>query len=143
MSDEQNGADTAPIAAAESAKSKVLMIDDAWHQLIVSAPRRPDAPGPEAMDTAIIMHTSGTTGVPKGAVMRHHDLLFNVTATINAQAFVTSDVHLVVNPMFHVTALYSSLPSAVMLKSPVIITADTTATGLLQLVADESKPIKN
>lgn len=132
-----SAADTAPIAAAESAKSKVLMIDDAWHQLIVSAPRRPDAPGPETMDTAIIMHTSGTTGVPKGAVMRHHDLLFNVTATINAQAFVTSDVHLVVNPMFHVTALYSSLPSAVMLKSPVIITADTTATGLLQLVADE------
>jgi acyl-CoA synthetase (AMP-forming)/AMP-acid ligase II/lysophospholipase L1-like esterase len=132
-----SAADTAPIAAAESEKTKVMVIDEAWHQLIGSAPRRPDAPGPETMDTAIIMHTSGTTGVPKGAVMQHHDLLFNATATINAQAFVTSDVHLVVNPMFHVTALYSSLPSAVLQKSPVIITADTSATGLLQLVADE------
>ncbi|MDP7740026.1 MAG: AMP-binding protein, partial [Lentisphaeria bacterium] len=71
-----SAADTAPIAAAESAKSKVLVIDDGWQQLVASAPRRPDAPGPETMDTAIIMHTSGTTGVPKGAVMRHHDLLF-------------------------------------------------------------------
>ena len=132
-----SAADTAPIAAAESAKSKVLVIDDGWQQLVASAPRRPDAPGPETMDTAIIMHTSGTTGVPKGAVMRHHDLLFNVTATINAQEFVTSDVHLVVNPMFHATALYSSLPSAALQKSPVIITADSTATGLLQLVAAE------
>jgi acyl-CoA synthetase (AMP-forming)/AMP-acid ligase II/lysophospholipase L1-like esterase len=54
---------------------------------------------------AIIMHTSGTTSSPKGAVMRHSDLLFNVMAAINAHQFAPSDVHLLVNPMFHCTAL--------------------------------------
>jgi len=90
----------------------------------------PDAP-------SIIMHTSGTTAAPKGAVMRHSDLVFNVMTTINAQQFTQQDVHLLVNPMFHCTALYSSLPAAAYQKTPVIITADTTAVSLLGLVARE------
>jgi len=88
-------------------------------------------------DPAIIMHTSGTTAAPKGAVMRHSDLVFNVMTTINAQGFATTDVHLLVNPMFHCTALYSSLPAAACQKTPVIITADTTPDGLLRLIAQE------
>ena len=35
-------------------------------------------------DPAIIMHTSGTTGMPKGAYMRHADLFFNVRHAIFA-----------------------------------------------------------
>lgn len=86
---------------------------------------------------AIIMHTSGTTAAPKGAVMRHSDLIFNVMTTINAQGFVSTDTHLLVNPMFHCTALYSSLPAAACQKTPVIITADTSPDGLLRLIAHE------
>ncbi len=86
---------------------------------------------------AIIMHTSGTTSAPKGAVMRHSDLIFNVMTTINAQNFVSSDVHLLVNPMFHCTALYSSLPSAAYQKTPVVITAETQPDKLLALIEQE------
>lgn len=92
------------------------------------------SPLPEE-NISIIMHTSGTTAAPKGAVMRHCDLIFNVMTTINAQRFVPGDVHLLVNPMFHCTALYSSLPTAAYQKSPVIITADTTPDGLMALIA--------
>ena len=88
-------------------------------------------------DVSIIMHTSGTTGVPKGAVMRHSDLMFNVMTTINAHQFCPSDIHLVVNPMFHCTALYSSLPTAAYQKSTCVITADTGAEYLMALVAQE------
>ncbi|NLF17510.1 MAG: AMP-binding protein [Lentisphaerae bacterium] len=88
-------------------------------------------------DPSIIMHTSGTTAAPKGAVMRHSDLVFNVMTTINAQGFTPDDVHLLVNPMFHCTALYSSLPAAALQKTPVVITADTTPNGLLRLIAEE------
>ena len=88
-------------------------------------------------DPAIVMHTSGTTAAPKGAVMRHSDLIFNVMTTVNAQGFSPADVHLLVNPMFHCTALYSSLPAAAYQKTPVIITADTTPDGLLRLIEKE------
>lgn len=97
----------------------------------------PSLPAIAPEDISIIMHTSGTTATPKGAVMRHVDLMFNVMTTINAQGFRPSDVHLVVNPMFHATALYSSLPSAAYQKSPVVITADTTPDGLLRLIEQE------
>lgn len=88
-------------------------------------------------DLSIIMHTSGTTAVPKGCMVRHADLRFNVAAAINAHQFEPSDVHLLVNPMFHCTALYSSLPTAAYQKAPVVITPDATAGVLLNLVARE------
>ncbi|MBT3289317.1 MAG: AMP-binding protein [Victivallales bacterium] len=97
----------------------------------------PTTPEIDPGDVSIIMHTSGTTSIPKGAVMRHSDLIFNVMTTINAQKFVPSDVHLIVNPMFHATALYSSLPAAAYQKAPVIITNDTTPDGLLRLIETE------
>jgi acyl-CoA synthetase (AMP-forming)/AMP-acid ligase II/lysophospholipase L1-like esterase len=88
-------------------------------------------------DPSIVMHTSGTTAAPKGAVMRHADLVFNVMTTISAQGFTEEDVHILVNPMFHCTALYSSLPAAAYQKTPVIITADTSPDGLLRLIERE------
>lgn len=88
-------------------------------------------------DLSIIMHTSGTTSTPKGAMMRHCDLMFNVAAAINAHDFNPADVHLLVNPMFHCTALYSSLPTAAYQKTPVIIMAQTDPEELLRAVERE------
>jgi len=88
-------------------------------------------------DLAVIMHTSGTTGMPKGAMMRHSDLLFNVMTTINAHQFFPRDVHLIVNPMFHCTPLYSSLPAAAYQKTPVIITDSTSPGTLMKIVREE------
>lgn len=88
-------------------------------------------------DLSIIMHTSGTTSTPKGAMMRHRDLMFNVAAAINAHGFDPEDVHLLVNPMFHCTALYSSLPTAAYQKTPVVITASSEPEVLMGLVARE------
>ena len=98
---------------------------------------RADLPALAADDLSIIMHTSGTTATPKGAMMRHSDLLFNGAATINAHGFSPADVHLLVNPMFHCTALYSSLPTAAYQQTPVIITASSAPETLLALVARE------
>jgi acyl-CoA synthetase (AMP-forming)/AMP-acid ligase II/lysophospholipase L1-like esterase len=129
-------------AAAEVAVPVIARLDAAaagpglaWPELFRDEPPplppiAPDAP-------AIIMHTSGTTATPKGAVMRHCDLMFNVMTTINAHQFSVRDVHLLVNPMFHCTALYSSLSTAAYTKTPVIITATTDPAALLELVARE------
>lgn len=86
---------------------------------------------------AIIMHTSGTTSAPKGAVMLHGDLVFNAMTTIKAQNFTGQDIHLLVNPMFHCTALYSSLPVGAWQKTPLVITNDTQPESLLALIEKE------
>ncbi|MDH7568425.1 MAG: AMP-binding protein, partial [Armatimonadota bacterium] len=83
---------------------------------------------------AIIMHTSGTTGLPKGAVMRHTDLFFNVRHAIFAHSFRHEDVHLLVTPMFHATALYSLLPSSAYLGSTLVISGRSEVRELVELV---------
>ena len=108
-----------------------------WTALERESGGKESTPGIEPGDVSIIMHTSGTTGTPKGAMMRHSDLLFNVMAAINAHQFCASDVHLLVNPMFHCTALYSSLPSAAYTKTPVVIASPADPAGLLETVARE------
>ena len=52
-------------------------------------------------DANIIMYTSGTTGVPKGAVLSHRKIFFNA---LNANIFYSlahDDVMLVPRPLFH------------------------------------------
>jgi len=128
--------DAGAIRAAESVGAVVFATGSAsgglpsYDDLI-----RCDAAAPEVEiapdDLSIIMHTSGTTATPKGAMMRHCDLMFNVCATINAQGFSPNDIHLLVNPMFHCTALYSSLPAAAYQKAPVVIVDSSASAATL------------
>ena len=127
-------ANSIPLSVAEANATAVLALDLAKLPDDLSAPPLCDL---LADDLSIIMHTSGTTSTPKGAMMRHSDLMFNVAAAINAHDFSMSDVHLLVNPMFHCTALYSSLPTAAYQKTPVIISASTDPEDLLALVQRE------
>ena len=87
---------------------------------------------------AIIMHTSGTTGRPKGAMMRHGDLLFNNRLAVYAHGLRHEDVHLLVVPMFHATALYSLLPTSALLGSTIVLAARSDPVFLLSLIQEQS-----
>lgn len=85
-------------------------------------------------DLAIIMHTSGTTGRPKGAMMKHGDILFNLKNAIMTHSFRHEDVHMLVVPMFHCTALYSMLPSNAYLGNTVVIAPKPDIGELVELI---------
>jgi acyl-CoA synthetase (AMP-forming)/AMP-acid ligase II len=97
-----------------------------------------DAEGPAADvqpdDLILIMHTSGTTGRPKGAMVTHADLLFNIRVAIRAHDLAPDDVHLLVAPMFHCTALYSMLPGSAFLGSRIVIAPAPDLNDLVDLV---------
>jgi malonyl-CoA/methylmalonyl-CoA synthetase len=70
----------------------------------------PDGPAPELDaagrgDPALICYTSGTTGAPKGAVLRHGNLLASAAALRLAWRWVEDDRLVLALPLFHIHGL--------------------------------------
>jgi acyl-CoA synthetase (AMP-forming)/AMP-acid ligase II len=136
---EQTAAVTQGALAAEGLSPHVLVAGETpadgppidWGGLEARATRTADI---AAQDLAVILHTSGTTGVPKGAMMRHEDLLFNVANAILAHSFRHEDRHLLAIPCFAPTASYSLLASTAYLGASLIIAPRPQAHELLDLI---------
>lgn len=60
-------------------------------------------------DIAACLFTSGTTGKPKGALLSHSNLVFDVRASTERIQMDSRDQHLCVLPLFHSFALMATL----------------------------------
>ena len=69
----------------------------------------------EANPVAVIPYTSGTTGVPKGVVLSHRNVLANVRGCVEHFNFTSDNVLLGIMPFFHTFALTTTLvlPAAI------------------------------
>ena len=63
-------------------------------------------------DPCVIMYTSGTTGVPKGAVLTHDNMLWNaINMAVAGPGIGGTDITVAAAPLFHIGALgLSALP---------------------------------
>lgn len=69
-----------------------------------SSPQEPGVPLSEE-DECQLMYTSGTTGKPKGALLTHGNLLWNLFNTILGREEREGEVSLVIGPLYHTAAL--------------------------------------
>lgn len=58
-----------------------------------------------ADDPCQIMYTSGTTGKPKGAILSHHNILWNLFNTVVGREHRPGEISLIIGPLFHTAAL--------------------------------------
>jgi long-chain acyl-CoA synthetase len=64
-------------------------------------------------DVAVLLYTSGTTGMPKGVMLSHHNLIFNAKAGCATQNFKHGDVSLAVLPLNHSFGIINSIGAAI------------------------------
>ena len=80
-------------------------------ELADTAPATPDDPATDPEDMAILLFTSGTTGEPKAAVLRHRHLTSYVITTVEFMGADADEAALVSVPPYHVAGISAVLTS--------------------------------
>ena len=91
-------------------------------------------------DTFAIFFTSGTTGLPKGAMVSHLNLEANGYNQMIADASHPDDVNLVATPLYHMGALFMAV-TYMMLGCRQVVLEKFEPAGWLELVAAESATV--
>lgn len=100
------------IAKTAGAKSVLTMDADGNGTLIEHANSQKqdfDTISREPDDLAALLYSSGTTGVPKGIMLTHANLLRNTESLVEAWGFTDNDRLLHALPIFHVHGLFVAI----------------------------------
>ena len=85
------------------------------------AGRRPEPVTKVGDDVAVLTYTSGTTGVPKGAMNTHANLAFNAQTYRDWIQLGPDDRVLGVAPLFHITGLVGHVCVAMLVGCPLVL----------------------
>jgi long-chain acyl-CoA synthetase len=89
---------------------KLMMRGEFQRVALSSAPEQVTAPG-EPHDAAIQLFTSGTTGKPKAAILRHRNLMSYILGTVDFASADEKDAILVTVPPYHIAGVSAVLSS--------------------------------
>ncbi|MDB2389600.1 AMP-binding protein [Alphaproteobacteria bacterium] len=76
---------------------------------------------PDANSIALLMYTSGTTGVPKGVLLSHGNLLAAGTNVQHAHKLNTTDTGLCILPIYHINGLSVTVMGTLISQSQLIM----------------------
>jgi acyl-CoA synthetase (AMP-forming)/AMP-acid ligase II len=96
----------------------------------------PDVPVNED-DICQLMYTSGTTGKPKGAVLSHRSVIWNMFNTIWGREDRDGEIALIIGPLYHTAALNNHLTIQVALGGTSILIKRFDPVDLLKVVECE------
>lgn len=86
------------------------------------AGQRPARYIPRPDDVAVLTYTSGTTGIPKGAMNTHRAFSFNSYTFRQWMSLRPDDVIMGIAPLFHITGLVAHIGAALVTPCPLVLT---------------------
>ncbi len=93
-------------------------------------------------DVAMLLYTSGTTGLPKGVMLTHSNIMSDIQSTIVCFKITDEDAFLCILPMFHTLAWTANIAIPLTLGVKVIIMGNITpASAWLHLMGREKVTI--
>ncbi|MCP4166836.1 MAG: long-chain fatty acid--CoA ligase [Chloroflexi bacterium] len=87
-------------------------------------------------DTACLLFTGGTTGLPKGAKISHRMIVWNVMNTV-IHDLTHGDIYLNVFPLFHAGGLFAYLSSQIIFGNTTLLIRQFDPTQVLELIERE------
>ena len=87
-------------------------------------------------DVCCILYTSGTTGLPKGAMLPHRQVLWNAINTVVSWGLSEKDVSPILTPMFHSGGLFVFLVPLFYIGGQVILTRKFDPEETLKLIVE-------
>jgi acyl-CoA synthetase (AMP-forming)/AMP-acid ligase II len=103
---------------------------------LANAPTGATATEPAADDIALILHTSGSTGLPKRVPLRHFNLAVSSANIANTYALSDEDVSLCIMPLFHIHGLIGSTMATLLSGGTVVISAKFSALSFWRTVRE-------
>lgn len=101
----------------------------------------PRFPSPRADDMAVLMYTSGTSGLPKGVILTYGNLQSNVDAAIEYAALQHKHKFLGIIPLFHAFGMTAMMIAPIQLGSTVIYIARFSAVAALNAIKEHKVSI--
>jgi long-chain acyl-CoA synthetase len=95
-------------------------------------------PSPKPDDVAVLMYTSGTSGLPKGVMLTFNNLQSDVDACIERARLQQKHVFLGVIPLFHSFGMTAMMIAPVQLGSKVVYMARFSAVAALKAVKEHN-----
>lgn len=87
-----------------------------------------------ADDTCVVLYTSGTTGMPKGAELTQQNIVMNAIVGQNIMAAQGDDVHLVTLPLFHTFGQTVHLNASVLSGATLVLVPRFEPSHVLELI---------
>jgi long-chain acyl-CoA synthetase len=103
--------------------------------------RTPPAPKVARDDTAVLLYTSGTSGVPKGVCQTYRNLRTDIDACIEKAQLKSDHRFLGVLPLFHSFGLTAMLFVPVTLCATVYYVPRFTPTGLFDIIREQKSSV--
>lgn len=104
-----------------------------WHSILTAD--MPAPPSPDENDVALLMHTSGTTGQPKGVAHRHRAIAANLQALHRLWLWTADDMVLHTLPLHHIHGLLVSATGSLLAGSTLLFQPCFDAAHVLHTLA--------
>lgn len=92
-----------------------------WEEFGASGSPTQRLPRVGPADSAQVQYTSGTTGLPKGAVLHHRGIVNNARLTVQRLGLVTGTVHLSPMPLFHTAGCVMSVLGSIACRGSLVL----------------------
>ncbi|MBM7367645.1 long-chain-fatty-acid--CoA ligase [Gordonia hydrophobica] len=127
---------------AEASGADCVVVDGQLQSAIAAAAPQAAPIDRDDVDTAVILHTSGTTGKPKGAELTHIGLHRNAEITVRTLIGAgTDDVLMGCLPLFHVFGLTCGLNAAVIAQASLTLIPRFEPLAVLDAIAADKVTI--